>query len=213
MRHSYEQLLENNREWADERMKSDPSFFERMAAGQKPPFLFIGCCDSRKPLDTITQSEPGELFIHRNIANQVSLADENVLAVIEFAVEALEVEHLIVCGHTGCGGVMAALGAEAPSRVMDWVSPVRELYQANRKELDAIESIQERADRLAEMNAVNQVHNVFRTSTVRRALARGKAPRVHAWIFDLRNGYVRDLDLPLDAWVEEGLLPADYARG
>lgn len=205
--HRYRDLLENNRRWAEAMTRDEPDYFQRLAQGQQPPFLFIGCCDSRKPLNNITQSHPGELFIHRNIGNQVRPTDPNVRAVLEFAIGVLKVEHVIVCGHTRCGGVGAALRGDATGAVEAWVAPIRELHTRNAEAVEAAGAETARIDRLAELNVVAQVENVLRTSTMQDAMGGGHTPRLHGWMFRVETGLVEELDLPLDRWRDEGLLP------
>ncbi|WP_461489626.1 carbonic anhydrase [Pontibacter sp. HJ8] len=205
--HSYEDLIKNNLTWAEEKLQQDPGYFQQLAAGQKPPFLFIGCSDSRMPLNSFTKTEPGELFIHRNVANQVSLTDMNLLAVLEYAVEALGVQHIVICGHYCCGGVEAAYRGTATGVVESWVNPIRELYLQNKQELDQIPNETERLNRLAEYNVLAQVRNICKTSVMHRAFKSGKYPKVHGWVLDIKSGHIIDLPLPLQEWKELGLVP------
>lgn len=208
--HSYEDLIKNNQDWAEEKLQQDPGYFQQLAAGQKPPFLFIGCSDSRMPLNSFTKTEPGELFIHRNVANQVSLTDMNLLAVLEYAVEALEVQHIVICGHYRCGGVEAAYRGTATGVVESWVNPIRELYLQNKQELDQLPNDAERLNRLAEYNVVAQVRNICNTSVMHRAFNSGKFPKVHGWVLDIQSGHIIDLPLPLQEWRELGLVPNHF---
>lgn len=205
--HEYADLLENNRRWVEARTAVDPGYFRRLAEGQSPPFLFIGCSDSRKPLNTLTQTEPGELFIHRNVGNQVRSDDRNVGAVLEFSVDVLRVRHVIVCGHTRCGGMGAALRGEADGAVGTWIEPVRELYARHREEVDEGADEAARADRLAELNVVAQVENVLRSDAMQAALGRDQAPELHGWMFRVETGLIQELDLPRERWRAEGWLP------
>ena len=206
----YKDLLEKNKKWVAEKTQENPTYFETLSEGQNPPFLYIGCSDSRKPLNTMTQTEPGEVFIHRNIANQVSLSDMNILSVLEFAVEVLKVKHIILCGHHRCGGVEAALRGNAKGLVENWITPIRDLYLHNKEELDQIEDLQQRIDKLSEMNVVDQVKNILKTSILKKAIASGEYPQLHGWIFKLHSGLIQELELPLADWKRIGLLPEDY---
>jgi carbonic anhydrase len=212
MQHNdYLDLLKNNRLWAEEKLKSDPAYFIELSKPQKPKFLVIGCSDSRVPLTSITESEPGELFVHRNIANQVSLTDINLLAIIEYAVEILNIEHIIVLGHYKCGGIRAAVdGLGGESIVENWVSQISDLYHYHRHELEKLSDKGKMYDRLSEMNVIAQLKNVLRTPVIQRAFRNNKMLLFHGWIFDIYTGRINDLDLPLDEWKEFDLLPGDY---
>ncbi len=190
------ELLERNRLWVLSRLAEDPSFFARLAQGQEPQVLFIGCCDSRKCLNTMTGTLPGELFIHRNIANQAPVDDPNVQAVLEYAILHLKVRHVIVAGHTRCGGVTAALQGHSEGVVGRWLEPLRGLAARHAAELGGIAGDRERADRLAELNVVEQVANVLRSPAYADGLQRGGAPAVHGWMFVLETGHIRELDIP-----------------
>jgi carbonic anhydrase len=208
--HSYEDLIQNNLAWAAERLQQDPDYFKHLAAGQKPPFLFIGCSDSRMPLNSFTKTGPGELFIHRNVANQVSLTDMNLLAVLEYAVESLQVKHIVICGHYRCGGVEAAYHGTATGVVENWVNPIRELYLQHRQELDQILKEEERLNRLSQLNVIAQVKNICNTSVMQRAFNSGKFPRVHGWVLDIPKGLIVDLPLPTKMWKELGIVPENF---
>jgi len=207
---SYQDLIERNRSWAEMQLGSDEGFFKKLSGGQHPPFLFIGCCDSRKPINTITQTGPGELFIHRNIANQVSLTDMNFLSVLEYGVDVLKVKHIIVCGHHGCGGVEAAYKGNSSGLVENWVSPITELARENQSLLNEIKDEQERIDKLSELNVIKQVKNICRSSTMRRCFKSGDYPLLHAWVFKLQSGLITQLDIPVTEWQASGLLPVNY---
>jgi len=210
--HDYDELIANNRKWAMDIQAKDPNFFKHHALGQNPPYLFVGCSDSRKPLDTITQTAMGELFIHRNLANQVSLTDMNALASIEYAVHILKVKYVIVCGHYGCGGVTAAYEGSATGLVESWLIPIRDLYIQNRDMLQKIENETERIDRLCEMNVIAQTQNICRTAVMRNAFASGNYPQVHAWIFEMDSGFIKELPLPVSEWKTSGLLPENWPQ-
>lgn len=204
--HDYDDLIQNNLIWIQEKLDGDEAYFKKLSQGQKPPFLFIGCSDSRMPLNSFTKTGPGELFIHRNVANQVSLTDMNLLAVLEYAVEVLQVKHIVVCGHHGCGGVEAAYKGNARGAVGNWVNPIRELYLKNRQELDALPTEQERINRLSEYNVIAQVENICKTSAMHRAYQSGVFPLVHGWVLELTTGRIKDLPLPLEQWRELGIM-------
>lgn len=202
----YRELLERNRSWVEAKVAEDPGFFTDLAEGQRPPFLFFGCSDSRKCLNSMLGAGPGELFVHRNIANQVPLDDPNVQAVLEFAILNLRVRHVVVGGHTRCGGVGAALAGLSDGAVGAWIAGLRELAATHAGELEGLPNLLARANRLAEINVVAQVHNVLLSKPYQRAKKEGKAPSVHGWIFDLASGLIREVELPVGEWREEGLL-------
>jgi len=189
---SLSELLANNRAWADRRTREDPEFFTRLCAIHATRFLWIGCADSRVPANEIVGLRPGELFVHRNVANIVALDDPNCTAVLQYAVEVLRVEHVIVCGHYGCGGVEAALGGTLHGPLERWVQHVRDVRTAH---ADALSLLPEdaRARRLAELNVIAQAKAVCQVAAVREAWHRGQALAVHGWIYDLRDGVLRDL--------------------
>jgi carbonic anhydrase len=187
-------LLLNNKSWVQERVAVDPGFFERLATQQKPRFLWIGCSDSRVPANTITGTDPGEIFVHRNIANVCVADDENMLSVLQYAVEVLEVEHVIVCGHYGCGGVIASMGAPLTSPIDDWLGHIRSIHAKHRAELDAIRDKDERAARLVEWNAREHAHTLARSSIVQGAWRKRRGPWVHAWVYGLKDGVLKELE-------------------
>jgi carbonic anhydrase len=191
-------LFEHNRRWAAACVADDPDFFNDLCALQRPDFLWIGCSDSRVPANQIVGLPPGELFVHRNVANLVHEDDTNGLAVLQFAVDTLRISHIIVCGHYGCGGVQAALGPAVPAPLGPWLTPIRALAEDHRPELEALDA-QARASRLCELNVVAQVHTLARLRTIRNAWGRGHALAVHGWIYDLRNGLLHDLEVTLEA--------------
>jgi len=190
---NYENLIRNNREWAQDLSSKNPGFFPKLSAGQSPPFLFIGCSDSRSPLDTILKTQPGELCIHRNVANQISVTDMNLLVVLEYAIDVLKVSHVIVCGHYRCGGVQAAYDGTALGIVENWVAPIQDLYIQNKIELDSISDIEKRVDTLSELNVKKQVENLKKTFVYRRAFSKGYAPSLHGWVLDLKTGLIKEL--------------------
>lgn len=188
------QLFENNQAWAADMVRQDEDFFTRLSRMQSPQYLWIGCSDSRVPANQIVGLLPGEMFVHRNVANVVVHTDLNCLASIQFAVDVLRVGHIIVCGHYGCGGVLAALRDEKLGLIDNWLRHVQDVRSKHQAELDAIEGEAQRHQRLCELNVIEQVVNVSRTTIVRDAWARGQALTVHGWIYDLRDGLLRDLD-------------------
>lgn len=195
-------LFESNRRWAGKLQALDPEFFQRLARQQKPQFLWIGCADSRVPANEIVGLLPGELFVHRNVANLVVHSDMNCLATIQYAVEALQVRHIIVCGHYGCGGVRAALDRCPHGLVDNWLSHVRDLSRRRRAELEALPDEEARVDRLCEMNVEEQVLNVGRTTPVQDAWARGQALFVHGWIYRISDGLLHDMGLSIGSDAE-----------
>ena len=190
-----EHLLANNRTWADQIKREDAQFFARLAAQQAPRYMWIGCSDSRVPANTITGLQPGEVFVHRNVANVVVHTDLNCLSVVQFAVDVLRVEHIIVCGHYGCGGVRAALEGRDHGLIDNWLRHVGDVHARHGAELAGIPDFTQRVDRLCELNVAAQVRNVCHTTVVRDAWKRGQSLAVHGWIYRIEDGLIRDLDL------------------
>lgn len=186
----YERLLLENKAWAAEMVQEDPGFFDRLVHVQRPEILWIGCSDSRVPPNDITQTKPGEIFIHRNIANMVVHTDLNLLSVLQYAVEVLEVNHIIVCGHYGCGGVKAALTQHSYGIINKWLRSIKDVYRFHQAEVDAIESEELKLNRLIELNIEEQVLNLAKTSIVQRAWGQRKAPHLHGWVYDLKDGII-----------------------
>jgi carbonic anhydrase len=186
-----EKLLKDNKAWADELKAADPSYFERLAKLQTPQFLWIGCSDSRVPADRITGTMPGEIFVHRNIANLVIHTDVNLLSVLDFAVNHLKVKHVIVCGHYGCGGVKAAMTNHDYKYVLNmWLRNIKDVYRLYSQELDAIEDPEQRADRLTELNVKEQVMHLAKTSIIQRAWKQERRPQLHGWVYGLKDGLI-----------------------
>ncbi|MFL5551715.1 MAG: carbonate dehydratase [Gemmatimonadaceae bacterium] len=202
-------LFDNNRAWAAEITRRDPDFFTRLTSQQAPEYLWIGCSDSRVPANEIVGLLPGELLVHRNIANVVVHADLNCLSVVQFAVEVLRIRHIIVCGHYGCGGVLAALRDDRLGLADNWLRHVQDVRWKHQSQLDDLDSEKERHDRLCELNVMEQVANVSQTTVVRDAWARGQPLAVHGWIYDLHDGLLRDLGICITSPAE---LPA-YGEG
>jgi carbonic anhydrase len=187
------ELFEKNRNWAAERARIDPAFFSRLASQQAPQYLWIGCSDSRVPANEIVDLPPGELFVHRNVANVVVHTDLNCLSVLQYAVDALRVQHVIVCGHYGCGGVRAALGGAKLGLIDNWLRHVQDVRQKHAAQIDGLHE-DARDDRLCELNVLEQALNVSETTIVQDAWARGQSLTVHAWIYRLDDGLLHDLE-------------------
>jgi carbonic anhydrase len=184
-----EALLENNRAFVAEQLRQDEGYFARLADGQHPEFLWIGCSDSRVPPDRITGTRPGHMFVHRNIANLVVQTDMNLLSVLQYAVEVLKVDHVIVCGHYGCGGVKAAMGSERHGLIDNWLRTLKDTQEYYWRQLAHLDEIA-RLERLVELNVIEQVYNLGKTSIVQKAWAIAGKPYVHGWVFDLNTGYI-----------------------
>ncbi len=193
MKTTFEKLFDGNRKWVEDMLKVDPGFFEKLSKGQKPPVLWIGCSDSRVPANEITGTLPGEIFVHRNIANMVVHTDLNMLSVVDYAVNALGVTDVIVCGHYGCGGVMAAIGNKQNGLVDNWLRNIRDVYRLHQREMDAIKDIDKKAERLVELNVMEQVFNLTKTSIIQNAWNTGKKLAVHGLVYDIKNGILNDL--------------------
>lgn len=198
-------MLLNNKSWAQQRSEVDPQFFSRLVNQQKPEFLWIGCSDSRVPANTITGTDPGEIFVHRNIANVCVATDLNMLSVLQYAVEVLEVKHVIVCGHYGCGGVVASMGKNDMGPISHWLRHIRDVYALHAKELDALPK-EQRADRLVELNVREQAQSLAKSSIIQQAWHKRKGPWVHAWVYSLKDGILQELD----AIPPGGPIPAPY---
>jgi carbonic anhydrase len=189
----YKKILENNKEWVENKLKISPEFFNNLAEGQNPPLLWIGCSDSRVPANEIIGAEPGEVFVHRNIANMVVHSDMNMLSVLDYAVNALKVKHVIVCGHYGCGGVKAAMGNDSIGIIDNWIRHIKDVYRLHRNELDAIEDEKKRFNTFVEINVKEQVLDLAKTSIVQNAWKNGQELTLHGWVYGLNSGYVTDL--------------------
>ena len=191
--HSFEKLLLENKAWVYETLMDDPDYFSRLAHDQEPEFLWIGCSDSRVPANKITGTHPGELFVHRNIANVVMADDINVLSVIEYAVTYLKVKHIIVCGHYGCGGVKAAMTDKSFGILDKWLLNIKNVYQANRAAIDAIADPEERTNRLVECNVKQQMINISQTATIQKAWRNNNLPQLHGWVYGLKDGLLQQI--------------------
>jgi carbonic anhydrase len=193
----YKQLLDNNKKWVATKLEKDPDYFTKLSAGQKPPVLWIGCADSRVPANEIIGAEPGEVFVHRNIANMVVHSDMNMLSVLDYAVNVLQVKHIIVCGHYGCGGVQTAMTNKHVGLIDNWIRHIKDVYRFHQEELDAITDEQQRFNRFVELNVFEQVLDLGKTSIVQSAWERGQQVHVHGWVYDIHDGMIKDLDVTL----------------
>lgn len=189
----YKKILENNKKWVADKLKIRPDYFNNLAESQHPPLLWIGCSDSRVPANEIIGAEPGEVFVHRNIANMVVHSDMNMLSVLDYAVNSLKVQHVIVCGHYGCGGIKAAMGNSSIGIIDNWIRHIKDVYRFHHEELDAIENERERFNRFVEVNVKEQVMDLAKTSIVQNAWSSGQKLHLHGWVYGLDSGYVTDL--------------------
>lgn len=189
----YKSLLENNKKWVKEKLSKDPDYFEKLSKGQKPPLLWIGCADSRVPANEIIGAQPGEVFVHRNIANMVVHTDMNMLSVVDYAVNVLKVKHIIVCGHYGCGGVQAAMGNKSYGIIDNWIRHIKNIYRIHKKELDAIEDDTRRFDRYVELNVSEQVFDLAKTSIVQNAWKNNQNLMLHGWVYSIKKGVVQEV--------------------
>lgn len=193
----YNRLIENNKKWVAGKLAKDPNYFKKLSVGQQPPVLWIGCADSRVPANEIIGAEPGEVFVHRNIANMVVHSDMNMLSVLDYAVNVLQVKHVIVCGHYGCGGVQTAMTNKHVGLIDNWIRHIKDVYRLHRAELDAILDEKERFNRFVELNVVEQVLDLGKTSIVQAAWERGQQVHVHGWVYDIHDGMIKDLHVTL----------------
>jgi len=189
----YNELLLGNREFVKNALKADPEYFENLAKGQSPPVLWIGCADSRVPANQITNTAPGQIFVHRNIANMVIHSDMNMLSVLDYAVNVLKVKHVIVTGHYGCGGVMAAISNQQFGLIDNWLRHIKDVYRLHAAQLDPIADLNEKCDRLVEFNVIENVYNLCKTSIVQNAWENGQPLGVHGWVYSLSTGIITDM--------------------
>jgi len=194
----YNSLLTGNRQWVKEMIDKDPNFFKNLVETQTPEVLWIGCSDSRVPANEITRTQPGDIFVHRNIANMVVHSDMNLLSVLDYAVNILKVKHVIVCGHYGCGGVKAAMGNNQNGLVDNWLRHIKDVYRIYNDELDAIEEEDERFKRFVELNVIEQVFNVSKTSIIQNNWKDRSYPIIHGWVYSLETGIIKDLEVSID---------------
>jgi carbonic anhydrase len=192
---TYNSLLEGNKQFVADTLKEDPLYFDKLANGQKPPVLWIGCADSRVPANQITNTNPGEIFVHRNIANMVIHTDMNMLSVLDYAVNVLQVKHVIVTGHYGCGGVLASMTNKQFGLIDNWLRHIKDVYRVHARELDAIADESKRGDRLVELNVIENVNNLCKTSIVQNAWATGQELNVHGWVYDIATGIITDMKI------------------
>jgi carbonic anhydrase len=193
----YNTLLENNKKWVERMLDKDPAFFERLSHGQQPPILWIGCSDSRVPANEIIGAQPGEVFVHRNIANMVIHTDMSMLSVLDYAINILKVKHVIVCGHYGCGGVQAAMTNKPFGLIDNWIRHIKDVYRFHQPELDAIEDETERFNRFVELNVFEQVLDLAKTSIIQTAWENQQNVHIHGWVYDIKDGIINDLNLTL----------------
>lgn len=191
----YKKILENNKEWVESTLAEDPNYFTDLAKGQTPPLLWIGCSDSRVPANEIIGAKPGEVFVHRNIANMVVHSDMNMLSVLDYAVNVLKVKHVLVCGHYGCGGIKAAMGNDSVGIIDNWIRHIKDVYRLHNSELDAIEDEADRFNRFVELNVIEQVYDLAKTSIVQSAWKSGQELSLHGWAYGLNSGFVTDLNV------------------
>lgn len=190
---THKKLLLGNKAWVADKLSVHPDYFTSHAKGQTPKFLWIGCSDSRVPAEDVTGAEAGELFVHRNVANLVVHTDLNVLSVLQYAVEVLQVHHVIVCGHYGCGGVQNAMTRQDFGLINKWLRHLKDVYRMHQRELESIEQREARADRLVELNVIEQINNLAETSVVQRAWRKHNLPLIHGWVYDLKSGYLKEM--------------------
>ena len=195
----YNSLLEGNKNWVDKRLQQDPQYFEKLSQGQSPQFLWIGCSDSRVPANEITDTRAGDIFVHRNIANMVVHSDMNLLSVLDYAVNILHVKHVIVCGHYGCGGVKAAMENEQFGLVDNWLRFIKDVYRTHSRELDGIVDRGKRFDRFVELNVIEQVLDLSKTTIIQNAWKKRNEPKIHGWVYSLSTGLIKDLNVSLDS--------------
>ncbi|MEX0686820.1 MAG: carbonate dehydratase [Balneolales bacterium] len=190
----YNSLLDNNKKWVAKKIGEDPNFFNNLKE-QHPPLLWIGCADSRVPANEITGTQPGEVFVHRNIANMVVHSDMNLLSILDYGVNILKVKHIIVCGHYGCGGVLAAMSNKQYGLIDNWLRHIKDVYRIHQDELNAIKDQKERGNRFTELNIVEQVDNLSKSSIIQNAWEKGQQLAIHGWVYDIANGIIVDLDV------------------
>jgi carbonic anhydrase len=201
----YKSLLDKNKAWVAETLSKDEKFFDRLSEGQQPPLLWIGCADSRVPANQIIGAEPGEVFVHRNIANLVVHTDMNMLSVLDYAVNVLKVKHVIVCGHYSCGGVQAAMTNNSYGVIDNWIRHIKDVYRFLSEELDNIKDEKDRLSRFVELNVVEQVYDLAKTSIIQQAWRNDQKIEIHGWVYSLANGIIKDLDVSFsnDSQLEE----------
>lgn len=195
----YKKILDNNKQWVEQSLALDPNYFEHLAQGQTPPLLWIGCSDSRVPANEIIGAKPGEVFVHRNIANMVVHSDMNMLSVLDYAVSVLKVKHVIVCGHYGCGGIKAAMGNQSIGLIDNWIRHIKDVYRLHHTYLDSIINEEDRFNAFVELNVKEQVYDLAKTSIVQEAWKNGQDVTLHGWVYGLNSGYVTDLNVNISS--------------
>lgn len=195
----YKKILDNNKKWVEESLELDPNYFEDLSKGQTPPLLWIGCSDSRVPANEIIGAKPGEVFVHRNIANMVIHSDMNMLSVLDYAVNVLKVKHVLVCGHYGCGGVKAAMGNDSIGIIDNWIRHIKDVYRLHNHYLDSILDETERFNKFVELNVKEQVFDLAKTSIVQSAWKKGQDLMLHGWVYGLNSGFVTDLEVNISS--------------
>ena len=214
MEETYLKLLDNNKKWVQKMLEKNPDFFTNLLGVQTPEYLWIGCSDSRVPANEITGTQPGEVFVHRNIANMVVHTDMNMLSVLDYGVNVLHVKHVIVCGHYGCGGVLAAMGNKQFGLIDNWLRHIKDVYDKHRKELDAITDENERGRRFVELNVIEQVLDLSKTSIIQNSWQNHKRPSIHGWVYDLGTGIIKDLNVLMDGMEDvSGVYKFDAKNG
>lgn len=199
----YKKIFEDNKAWVNEKINTEKDFFHRHYEAQNPDYLYIGCSDSRVPAGAITGLPMGDLFVHRNIANIVANNDINMMSILQYAVDVLEVKHIVVCGHYGCGGLKAAMEPHSYGVLDNWLRNVRDVYRFHKMELDQYEETEAKMDRLAELNVEEQCINVIKSAAIQSSYIKNKRPSVHGWIYDMRNGILKDLDINFEGMLKK----------
>ncbi len=194
----FSEVFKNNEEWVKKKTESDPDYFKKLSQGQNPDILYIGCSDSRATAEELMGAEPGQVFVHRNIANQVNVLDSNINAVVQYAVDILKVKQIVICGHYECGGIRAALNATDMGQINNWLQGLRDVYRLHFKAVEAEKTMQKRFDKMVEYNVLEQAINVFKFDHVQRSISRTGYPKVHAWVFDVRTGKLIDLKVDIE---------------
>ena len=195
----YKKILDNNKKWVEQQLALDPNYFKDLSKSQNPPLLWIGCSDSRVPANEIIGAKPGEVFVHRNIANMIVHSDMNMLSVLDYAVNALKIKHVIVCGHYGCGGIKAAMNNTSIGIIDNWIRHIKDIYRLHQKELNLIKDETERFNRFVEVNVIEQVYDLAKTSIVQSAWKQGQELTLHGWVYGLNSGFVTDLDVNISS--------------
>lgn len=198
----YQSMLDGNKKWAEDQVVKDPNYFNKLLKGQKPPVLWIGCADSRVPANQVINADPGDVFVHRNIANMVIHSDMNMLSVLDYAVNILKVKHVIVCGHYDCGGIVAAMSNKQYGLIDNWIRHIKDVYRFHKEEMDSIKDEQKRLDRMVELNVYEQVQDLAKTSIIQQAWACGQEIHLHGWVYSLEDGLVRDQNCTIKNSIE-----------